>query len=213
MIDFLLNAGSVLAFVALALGIGYGLERRRRRALRIWAEEQGGTFEPGEVELPEAAAFDGPGGEEKPLYTHVARVSTFVLARYYTSWKDARNNRKSSSHVVCFISRPGAAWPSVAVSRAMPNLFGRPEPAKLAVPDATPAFAAAFEVRGDATPEALARLLPRAVQEELLGNETLVSGLGTRGDVARLQAVGQLAGGYPHAKLYEVARRLAAAWK
>ncbi len=221
MIEFLQNAGSVLAFVALALGIGFGLELVRRRALRTWAEQQGGTFEPGAVEVPEAAGFDGAGGGDIPPYSHVVRVSTpeatYVLARHYHSWKDVRNTRKSSSQVFCFISRPGAAWPAVTVQRSVKgfaaNLLGRPEPVSLAFPDATPAFAAAFEVTGEATPDALARLLPRAVQEELLAGETLVADLQARGGVARLRAVGQLAGGYPHRKIYEVARRLVIAWK
>ena len=59
----------------------------------------------------------------------------------------------------------------------------------------------------------VAHNLPAALQEELLGSGNVVAGLRTRGDVARLRAVGRLAGGYPHAKVYEVARRLVAAWK
>ena len=221
MIDFLQNAASVLVFAALALGVAYGLERFRRRALRTWANEQGGTFEPGAVEVPEAAGFDGSGGGDIPPYSHVVRVSTpeatYVLARHYHSWRDVRNNRQSSSQVFCFISRPGTAWPAVDVGRSVKgfaaNLLGRPEPVTLAVPEATPAFAAAFQVTGEATPDALARLLPRAVQEELLATETLIAGLQARGGVASLRAVGQLAGGYPHRQLYEVARRLVTAWK
>ena len=220
MIDFLQNAASVLVFAALALGIAYGLERFRRRALRTWANEQGGTFEPGAVEVPEAAGFDGSGGGDIPPYSHVVRVSTpeatYVLARHYHSWRDVRNDRKSSSQVFCFIRRPGAAWPAVDVQRSVKGfaagLLGRPEPVSLAVPGAAPDFAAAFQVVGEGSPEALARLLPPAVQRELLASETLIAGLRTHGDVTRLQAVGQLAGGYPHRKIYAIARRLVAAW-
>ncbi|HEX7898599.1 MAG TPA: hypothetical protein VF950_12615 [Planctomycetota bacterium] len=187
--DYLQNVAWVFLFVAGALAAGFALEWFRRRALRNWAKEQGGTFEPGSllgsVEIPEAAAFDG---ESKPSYSHVSRIptpeATYVLAQYYLGYKDVRNNQKSMSYVVCFITRPGADWPSVDV-----------------------------EVTGEGSPEALARLLPPAAREELLANETLIAGLKTRGGVARLQAVVPLAGGYPHREIYAAARRLVAAWK
>lgn len=220
--DYLRNAAWVVACVAVLLAAGFGLEWFRRRALRNWAKEQGGTFEPGgmlgSVEIPEAAAFDG---ERKPSYSHVSRISTpeatYVLAQYYHAYKDFRNNQKSVSYVVCFITLPGAGWPAVDVDRSVSGvvgrMLGRPEAATLTVPGATAAFAAAFQVVGEGSPEALARLLPPAAREELLARETLIAGLKTRGGVARVQAVAPLAGGYPHREVYVVARQLVAAWK
>lgn len=224
MMAYLKNALWILLLVAALSAIGLSIEWFRRRGLQKWALAQGGTFEAGGilkgVDVPEAAPFEGT-SEEKPTYHNVTRIeekgTSIVLAQYHQTYKDIQNNVKSVSHVVCFISLPGADWPAVEVyppfrSALLPGLA--PErPAPLAIKEASPAFAAAFEVRAlsGTAPEAPARLLPAAVQEELLANEGLIHGLQARGRTVRVQAVGRPTG-YPHQEVHAVAKRLAAAW-
>jgi hypothetical protein len=213
---FLQNALWWVLAVAVAAAVGLGIEWWRRRDLRKFAQEVGGTFEAGgilaSVDIPEAAAF--PGGS----HNNATRVSTpeagFVVATHYRTWSDLHGRQKSSSYVVCYITTPGREWPAVRVASAVPALIERPGPSPLPVPGATPEFARDFEVRPlegatPPVPEALARLLPPEVQRELLSNPTLIGGLEARGATVRLQAVGQLAG-YPHRDVYAVARRIAA---
>ena len=212
-----------LAAVAVLIAIGYLIERWRRRELQSWAAAQGGTFEGGgildEVAIPEAASFGTSAGSDRITYNNVTRIvrpeATYVLAQYYHQYLDTRNNRKSNSCVVCFVTLPSGDWPSVSVHRPVFDLLGRPKPSPLAVPGAVPGFSA-FEIqpREEGTtpgPDALARLLPPAVQNELVANPDLISGLSSDGRIVRVAAVGQRTG-YPHAKVFEVARRMAAAW-
>jgi hypothetical protein len=217
-----------LAAVVVLVTIGYLIERWRRRDLEKWAVEQGGKFEGGgildEIQIPEAAPFDANPGRDRITYNNVTRLerpeATYVLAQYYLQYLDTKNTAKSSSCVVCFVTLPAGNWPEVRVYRPMPDPFGLvdkvlPE-TPVPVPGASPAFAAAFEarpVKGAAVPDpkALSRLLPDGVQTELLSNESLIAGLRVHGRVVRVQAVGQVTG-YPHQKVFEVVRRMTAAW-
>lgn len=211
--DFLRSLLWWLPLIAVAAAVGWTLEWRRRREARGLAEEHGGAFLPGglikSVDIPEAVAFDGADGTAS--YNNVVRFDrpegAIVVGTYYNSWKDIRGQHKSSSYGVVFVTLP---WEAPALDVTSRSLRATPE---LEVPDATDAFKTEFMAEGKAGPEELRRLLPRAVQEELLAHPSLVHGFRTRGRIARVQAVGQLTGGTPHRKLYEIARRLAAAWK
>ena len=223
--DYLKGLPWFLAAVVVLVTIGYMVERWRRRELRNWAVAQGGKFEGGgildEVAIPEAAPFDANAGKDRITYNNVTRIerseATYTLAQYYHQYLDTRNNQKSYTYGVCFVTLPQGDWPSVRIFRPMTDVFGLVDREKpVAVPGASPAFAAAFETTPlkDAptpSPEALARLLPEAVQKELLSNETLIAGLHVHGRVARIQAVGQVTG-YPHQQVFGVAQRMAAAW-
>lgn len=213
-----------LLAVAVAVGIGYLIERWRRRELQRWASEQGGTFEGGgildEVKIPEAEPFDANPGSDKISYNNVTRIvrpeATYTLAQTYRHYLDTKNTPKSFSCVVCFITLP-VEVPPVTVYRPVADILGiMPERVKLPVPDALPEFAA-FEVtllsgQTAPAPDALRRFLPAAVQRELLDHPGLIGGLHARGRVVRVQAVGQ-ATGYPHREVFDVARRLVAAWR
>lgn len=209
--DFLRSLVWWLPAIALALAVGWTIEWYRRRDARALAEELGGSFLPGglvaSAQIPEAAAFDGPSAS----YNNVIRVErpegTIVVGTYYNSWKGIKGEHKSTSYGVAFVTLP---WDAPALDVASRSLRATPE---LEVPDATDAFKAAFMAEGKGSPEDLRRLLPRAAQEELLAHPTIVCGLQARGRVARIQGVGQLTGGTPRRELYEIARRLAAAWR
>lgn len=222
--EYLKDLPWFLAAVVVLVAIGFLIERWRRRDLERWAAAQGGTFEGGgildEIAVPEAVPFDTHWGKDKVTYNSVTRIqrpeATYTLTQFYHHYLDTKNTPKSSSCVVCFVTLPDGEWPSVGVYRPVLDLFGRPKPAPLAVPDALPAFTAAFEANlvGDVpapSPEAMARFLPPAVQNELLANETLIAGIRGQGRAIRIQAVGQVTG-YPHAKVFEVAQRMVAAW-
>lgn len=217
-----------LAAVVVLSTIGYLVERWRRREVERWAATQGGTFEGGgildEVVIPEAAPFDANAGDDRITYNHVTRIvrpeATYTLAQYYHQWKDVKNTQRSSTCVVCFVTLPAGDWPQVRVFRPLSDPLGirdmlqQTSPVK--VPGAQSAFAAAFEVHPllgtpAPNPEALAKLLPSAVQTELLATESLIGSLLVRGRVIRIQAVDQLTG-YPHPQVFEVARRLTTAW-
>ena len=225
---FLQTAGSILALVIVVSAIGYAIELFRRRSLQKWAQVQGGSFEAGGilegVQVPEAAAFDTR--MKKVTYSNVSRIArpeaSYVVSQYHTTWRGTKDELKSFSCVVCFITLPKADLPPVHVSfpkhaNILGSLLGMPDPPPpLKVPDSSTAFAEKFEVTaledaGDVKPEALARLLPKAVQDDLVANEHLISGLLVRGNVVRVMAVGKEYG-YPHKEVFDVAARLAAAW-
>jgi hypothetical protein len=232
---FLQSALSILALVAVVSAVGLTIEWYRRRALRTWAAEQGGTFEAGAflagVAVPEAAAFGGACGGEgdgKTTYHNVSRFTrpeaSYVVAQSHSTWKDMKGNVESSSQVVCFVTLPGGPLPEVsitpaphAVARMGAALVGRPEPATLKVPDATSDFEGKFRVlpragMSEVPPTAsLARLLPPSIQQELLARENLIAGLEARGTVVRLRGIGTLTG-YPHQEILAAALRLGALW-
>ena len=226
--DYLKGLPWFLAAVIVLVSIGYLIERWRRRDLEKWAVEQGGRFEGGgildEIPVPEAAPFDANPGKDRITYNNVIRIerpeATYVLAQYYHQFLDTKNTAQSFSCVVCFVTLPAGEWPEVRVYRPMADVFGimdkiLPNP-PVPVPGASPAFAAAFEaraVKGASSPDpaALSRLLPAAVQTELLSSEDLIAGLVVRGRTVRVQAVGQVTG-YPHQKVFEAVRRMAGAW-
>ena len=225
---FLLSAAALLGIIGVVTAIGLTIEWNRRRSIRNWVQEQGGTFEAGGIlsgiPVPEAAPFDVPTANVS--YSNVSRITrpeaSYVVAQYRISWKDMQNKVESFSCVVCFVTMPGGEFPPVYVSFPMRgSLFasklGRPAPpAPLKVPDSSTAFAEKFEVTpqkdaGDVKSETLVRLLPTAVQDELVASDTLLSGLEARGGVVRLQAISRQSG-YPHKEVFDVAIRLAAAW-
>jgi hypothetical protein len=223
--DYLRGLPWFLLAVTVAVSIGYLIERWRRQKLQGWAAEQGGTFEGGgildEVVVPEAAAFDAyVTGSDKVTYNNVTRIvrpeATYTLARFYRHYLDTKNSPKSFSCVVCFVTLP-VEMPPVTVYRPVTDILGiMPERVKLALPDALPEFSV-FDItllsgHPAPTPDALRRLLPAPVQRELLDHPTLISGLHARGQIVRVQAAGQVTG-YPHREVFEVARRLAAAWR
>lgn len=221
--DYLKGLPWFLAAVIVAVAVGYLIERWRRRELRKWAEEQGSSLVSngilGSVEIPESKPFDV--GYETPQYDNVTRIvrpeATYILCEFYNSYLDTKNSQKSSSYVICYVVLP-VEMPSVGVYPPV-DFFGwkitlkKDHPTPHALPEFNAAFkASTLEGDPDPAPEALARLLPPEVQRELLANETLICGIRARGKVVRVQAVSQMAG-YPHAKVFEVARRMAAAWK
>lgn len=227
--SFLQSTLSIVALVVVVSAVGLTIEWVRRRGLRNWAKEQGGAFEPGAffagVRPPEAAAFDGGGGDSI-TYHNVVRLerpgAAYVVAQCRTSYKDTKDNVKSSTCVVCFVSIPGGTFPSVSVYRPVHDfgfgrLLGMPEPpAPLRVGDPVAGFKERFQVlplagASETAPEALARFLPPAVQQELLSQESLIAGLQARGNVVRVQAVGQQTG-YPHREVFEFSERLVALW-
>jgi hypothetical protein len=225
---FLQTALSTLALVVVLSAIGLSIEWYRRRSLQRLALEKGGTFEAGGIldgaEVPEAKAFDGPAS--KATYHNVTRIvrseASYVLAQGEYRWKGFRDEQKSVSYVVCFITLPGPELPSVSVSfpaRAflLGPMLGVPDPPPpLKVAEATPAFAEHFEVRplkssGATSADAIARLLPKGIQDEMVASRALVSGFQVRGSVVRLEAVSQETG-YPHRDVFSCAGRLVAAW-
>jgi hypothetical protein len=225
---FLQTAASVVALVVVLSAIGLGIEWFRRRSVSKWAQEQGGSFEAGGilhgVAVPEAVPFDS--GMKEVTYSNVSRIArpeaSYVVAQYHATWKDFRNEMKSFSCVVCFVTLPKTDLPAAHVSypkRPIPlgSLLGVPTPPPaLPVPDAAPAFAERFEVRplpdaGQIPPEAVARLVPRAVQDVLVAHESLLSGLLVRGNVVRVSGVGEEYR-YSHKEVFDAATRLAAAW-
>ena len=117
--EFLRNAVSILALAAGLSLIGLGVEWLRRRRLHRWAREQGGTFEAGRffegAAVPEAAAFDAPGGDKR-TYHNVVRIrvpeAEYVVAQTQLMYRDAKNALESRSHVVCFVTLP--AGPELA---------------------------------------------------------------------------------------------------
>lgn len=218
----------ILAAAVVITAIGMTVEWFRKRGIRDWAKQQGGSFESGTLleglPVPEAAPFDFPG--VKVVYSNVSRFSrpeaAYVVSQYQTMWKTTKDEWQSFSCVVCFITLPGPPWPPVKIQEPDPNLLagilGRPaeQAAPIPVPDVTAAFSEALEVRpmsgGDTVaPESLARLLPKAVQEELVAQRGLITQVQVRGNTVRLQAVSQFAG-FPHREVFEVAKRLGAAW-
>ena len=225
---FLQTAASIVALVVVLSAIGLGIEWFRRRSVQKWAQELGGSFEAGGildgVAVPEAGPFDA--GMKKVTYSNVSRITrpeaSYVVAQYHSIFQDFRNQTKSFSCVVCFVTVPKADLPAVQVSfpkRPIPcgSLVGLPNPpAPLPVPDAAPAFTERFEVRalpdsGPIATDAVARLLPRGVQDELVARESLISGLLVRGNVVRVMGVGEEYR-YSHKEVFEAATRLAAAW-
>jgi len=221
---FLQTALSIIAVVLVVSAIGLSIEWLRRRSLQKWAQERGGTFDPGAfldgVELPEAKPFDL--GVEKAKYHNVTRISrpeaSYVVTQSQTMWKDTKSEWKSFSCVVCFITLPAPPLPTVRVSfPTRAPLLGRPAPAApVRVADASPAFTEEFELRplgegGEPSAEAVARVLPKAVQDELVASRSLISGFEVRGNVVRLQAVSKQTG-YPHQDVFACAERLVAAW-
>lgn len=225
--SFLKTTLSVIALIIVLSAIGLSIEWFRRRSIQKWAQSQGGTFEPGSLlgglPLPESAPFHSEGG--KFTYSNVSRFvrpeASYVVAQYENRWQDFRNEWKTVSYVVCFVTLPSGAWPGVKVHAPMGGFLSELIPrseasAPLKVPEATPAFAAKFQVlpgpgAGEISPEALARLLPTAVQQELLAQESLIAGFQVRGNVARVAAVSRETG-YPHREVFDAARRLGAIW-
>ena len=223
---FLQTALSIVALVLVVSALGLSIEWYRRRSLQKWAQDRGGTFEPGAfldgVALPEAKPFDTHA--EKVTYHNVTRIvrpeASYILAQYGNRWKNTKDQWESFSCVVCFITLPGPELPSVDVSFPTPalgSLLGRPErPAPIRAADAAPEFAEHFEARpltgaADPSADAVARLLTKAVQEELVARRDLISGFQSRGNVVRLQAVSKQTG-YPHLDVFACAERLVAAW-
>lgn len=225
---FLKTAVPIIAVVVVLLGVGISIEWFRRRSIAKWAQEQGGAFEAGGildgVAVPEAAPFDAAGANI--TYGNVTRIprpeASYVVTQYHRTRMNTKNESKSFSCVVCFVTLPSADLPPVHVSfkssMGKPGSFlGRPEPAApLAVPESTPSFGERFEVTalsgaGEIKPEAIARLLPKEVQDELVASGDLISGVQVRGNVVRLQAISKQFG-YPHEEVFKVAQRLAAEW-
>ncbi|RPH39430.1 MAG: hypothetical protein EHM91_12400, partial [Planctomycetota bacterium] len=225
---FLQTAASIIALVVIVSAIGYAIEVFRRRSLQRWARAQDGTFEAGGilegVPVPEAAAFDAR--MKKVTYSNVSRIprpeASYVVAQYHTTWKNTKDQMESFSCVVCFVTLPGTELPPVHVSfpkraNMLGSLLGLPDPPPpLKVPESTAAFDEKFQVTplsegvGAIQPAALAQFLPRAVQDELVASESLISGLLVRGNVVRVMAVGKEYR-YPHNEVFDVAVRLAAA--
>jgi len=227
--EYLKNALPYVAAIVVLSLLGLGIEWYRRRCLQRWAVAQGGTFEAGTLlegtKVPESAAFDGGKGDESVTYSNVSRFPgpdvSYVLAQYEHRYKDFRNNAKTFSCVVCFITLPDPKFPEAHLS---PNVFGTglgyapgaPPSPKVTVPDAVPGFADRIEVRPvwggkEIKPESLSGLLCREAQQVLLEQRDLISGLQVRGNVVRLEAVSHQFG-YPHREVFDVARRLAAIW-
>lgn len=213
--DFLQNALWWVLAVAAACAIGLGIEGWRRRDLRKFAQEVGGTFEAGgilaSVDIPEAAGF--PGGSYNNVTRAATPDATIVVATHYRSWSDHHGRQKSTSSVVAYIALPGRLWPSIQVSSKVPTLIERPGPSPIVLPSPAPEFAAereVFPVAGEPAPsaEAVARLLTPEVQKELAAHPALIAGLQAHKGVLRLQAVGQLTGD-PHRDVYAVARKIA----
>jgi hypothetical protein len=226
--SYFINGAYIVVAILLFVGVGYSIEWFRRRSVQKWAEAQGGSFTAGTIlagtPVPEGAAFDQ---KQNVTYTNVSRFkrpeATYVVAQSHVIWKDIHDRQQSSSAVVCFIDLPGSAFPPVRVHRRHTVLEvmrsvapGMELPKPLTLAEAVPAFAEQFEVLplSDAGPvksETLPPLLPKAVQDELVAKGELVAGLQVRGTVVRLQAVGQQYT-YPHEDVFEIAKRLAAAW-
>lgn len=226
--SYLINSACVLVAVLVLIGIGYSIEWFRRRSVQKWAESQGGAFAAGTLlegtPVPEGAAFDQ---KSKVTYSNVSRFkrpeASYVVAQAHVIWNDFHNRQKSSSSVVCFIELPGSAFPPVRLHRRFTALDvarsvapGLEIPKPIAVPGASPAFAEKFEVlalsdAGPVAPESLPPLFPKAVQDELVAQGEVVSGLQVRGSTVKLQAISQHFT-YPHEEMFEIAKRLAAAW-
>jgi hypothetical protein len=231
--DFLKLLLVLLVLLGIGTAIGLTVEWYRRRDLRAFAKQQGGTFEAGSllsgVPVPEAAAFDAVAREldEKITYRNVTRIpgepASFVVAQYHESSRGTKDEVQSDSYVVCLVSLPGAPLPQVHVYPPhrppgwIEKAMGMPSPQRpVPIPEPIRGFAEAFEAvpapgAGEIDPAALARLLPREVQQELLARSSLVVGLQVRGDVVRIQAASK-ATGFPHREVFETARRLAASW-
>jgi len=225
---FLRSGAALLGILGVVTAIGLTIEWNRRRSIQGWVQEQGGTFESGGIltgiPVPEAAPFDSPTADVG--YSNVSRITrpeaSYVVAQYRISWKDLQNKVESFSCVVCFVTMPGTRFPPVQVAVPTRGSLlalkpGRPAPpVPIPVPDSSAAFAAKFEVTpqkdaGEVRSETLVGLLPKAVQDELVASDTLLSGLETRGGVVRVQAIRRQSG-YPHKEVFDVAVRLAAAW-
>jgi hypothetical protein len=226
---FLQSAASILAVVVVVTAIGLTIEWYRRRSIQKWVQEKGGTFEAGKllsgVAVPEAAPFDG--GRDNITYDNVSRIArpeaSYTVAQYHTTWRGTKNEVKSFSCVICLVTMPGVELPTVQVSfpsrgNMLASMLGREDTSAppIPVPGSSPAFNEKFEVTTptrstEIKPGSLERLLPKAVQDELVANESLISGFQVRGNAVRLQAVGRQVG-YPHQEVFDVAVRLAAAW-
>lgn len=228
--EYLKNALPYLAAILILSAIGLGIEWYRRRGLQRWAQEQGGTFEPGSLlegtKIPEAAPFDANLGDGSVTYANVSRIpkpeAGYILGQYEHRYQNTKSERKTFSCVVCFISLPGPRFPQANVApvvrgTALAPLLGAPAaPAPVPVPGAVPGFADQIQATPmpgapELKPEALSSLLTKEVQELLLEKRDLISGFQVRGSVVRLQAVSRQTG-YPHQEVFEVARRLAAIW-
>lgn len=244
MADALKWVVGIVAVLAAVTAIGVTIEVSRRRHIRAFVQKHGGTFEPGTImqgaPVPEGAPFDAwfernPGGDvvgsappddETITYRNVVRVrgdeASYVIALRSESRRDTKDELKSTSSLVCFVTLARSDLPQVHVFPAMKRvawmdaLLGSVPPAPVELPGVTPEFAKEFSVYpvpGTAapTPEALDRLLDRTVQAELLARRKLVAGLDVRGNVVRIQAVNH-AGDQPHEELYEASRKLAIIW-
>lgn len=212
---FLLRAAQIAAVVAVAAAIGLGIESCRSRRLAVWVAREGGSFSAAEIPVPEAADFDG-GAPDGAVYWNVARFErqgvVYVLAHSYRSWEDLHHRQQSTSTDVCFVVVPGPELPPVRVS----GVHLRSE-AGLAPPDAVHGFSDRWRVQvhpGAAAPapEALGRLIPPAVQQELLAAGDLLSGLVVRGRTVRLDTEKTYTTP-PYDRLLPLAERLAAHWR
>lgn len=226
--SYLINAAYVVVAILVLCGIGYSIEWFRRRSVQKWAEREGGTFTAGTMlggtPVPEGAAFDT---KLEVTYTNVSRFkrpeASYVVAQYHAIWNDLHQRQQSTSCVVCFIEIPDNGFPAVRVhhrslglevARSVVPGADFPKPVPLA--DATPAFKERFEVLqlsdgGPVKPETLARFLPQAVQDEFMAGSELISQVTVRGNMIKIQAVGQVAT-YPHEKVFDLAKRLASLW-
>jgi hypothetical protein len=224
----------IVSTLVIVVGIGFGIERFRQRGVRKWAAETGASFESGGiiagVEMPEAGAFDTAPGPGSVSYHDVVRVArdgpSYALAWVHRSGSDIRGQQRSSESLEVFVTCPGAAFPHVrtqtpadAVARRIADavLPARDRPAALAVPEASDAFRAAYEVHsvGEAEapePASLSRLFPPPVQAALVGAADLVASVEARGDVVRVQAA-QTEIRRPYRELLALAESLAAHWR
>jgi len=211
---FLLAGLRYGALAAVLIGIGWGLERCRSSRLAIWVAREGGTFTADEIKVPEAAGFDT--SDSIPVYWNVARFErqgvVYVLAHYYRSWKDLHDRPQSMSTDVCFVVLPGPDLATVRVSGSR-----LPSDVPLELPDPVHGFPERFKISAlsglpTPTPEALGRLFPPAVQQELLAAGDLLTGFVAFGRIVRLDT----AKSYtvpPYDRLLAIAERCAAAWR
>ena len=211
---FLFAAVRWTALAAVLIGIGWGLELCRSSRLAVWVAREGGTFTADEIKVPEAAGFDT--SDSIPIYWNVARFErrgvTYVLAHYYRSWEDLHNRPKSMSTDVCFVVLPGPDLAPVRLSSAR-----MPSDVPLAAPDPVQGFperwhASLLSGFPSPPPEALGRLLPPAVQQELLAAGDLLTGFVAVGRIVRLDTIKSYTVP-PYDRLLAIAERCAAAWR
>lgn len=232
---------AILALLAILTAIGLNIERSRRRKLLAFAQEHGGTFEPGPLmegaPVPEAAPFDAPivvsstgdAGDDPPesrdeiTYRNVVRITrdeaSYVIALRRHGSESTKGEWKTTSHLVCFVTLARSDVPQVDVAGPMSDWLlermGASKPVKVELPDPAPDFSKKLEVRtAPGAPKPSPEALDRLLDRTVqaeLAQGDLIAGLRVRGNVVRLQAVGTT-GDDRHRELYEVARKLAKIW-